>query len=80
MTESEEFVYDPDDPKYIEDRANDPDDGIDYDEIYRSTEADVRAGRVIRFGSFDEFERWGWEVYRQVGVELRQGDWLPHAS
>lgn len=39
------FVYDPNHPMNIEDRANDPDDGIDYDAIILATEADARAGR-----------------------------------
>src|SRR5919108_3272926 len=55
---AEEFVYDPNHPMNVEDRANDPDDGIDYDEIIMTTEADFRAGRGRRFSSLEEFREW----------------------
>ncbi len=61
-----DFVYDPNHPMNVEDRKNDPDDGIDYDEIIMTTEADFRAGRGIRFQSHEEFSAWLDAIYQEV--------------
>ena len=53
-----DFVYEPNHPLNVAARANDPDDGIDYDEIIMETEASFRAGRGLRFASFAELEAW----------------------
>lgn len=60
------FVYDPDHPMNIEDRANDPDDGIDYDEIILATEPDMRARRGQVFTTSEEISAWINEICQDV--------------
>ncbi len=71
ITPVEECAYDPNDPLNIEDRMNDPDDGIDYDAIIMETEADIRAGRTgWRFESMEEFRVWLHEIFVKVEAEV----------
>jgi hypothetical protein len=60
------FIYDPNHLANVADRANDPDDGIDYDEIIQATEADFRAGRGRIFASDDEISAWLDELLQQA--------------
>jgi hypothetical protein len=62
------FVYDPTHPMNVADRANDPDDGIDYDDILLTTEADFRARRGLRFRTIDEFGVWLHAISERVVV------------
>jgi hypothetical protein len=57
------YTYDPDHPQNIADRANDPDDGIDYDEIIAMTEPDFRAGRGLQFASLEAFNQWLGDIF-----------------
>lgn len=50
----------------VADRANDPDDGIDYDEIIMTTEADFRAGRSIPIASDEELVQFLEEILKRV--------------
>jgi hypothetical protein len=60
------FLYDPQHPSNIADRANDPADGIDYDDIICATEADSRARRGQILKTTREIDHWLDEICERV--------------
>jgi hypothetical protein len=55
----------------VADRANDPDDGIDYDEIILTTEADFRARRGLQFETMEEVHAWFHAISERVANRHR---------
>jgi hypothetical protein len=63
---SDDGIYDPMDAMNVEDRASDPDDGIDYDVLITEIVADDRAGHGWYFPGGVSFKPWFDDVLTSV--------------
>lgn len=64
--------YDPMDPMNIADRALDPDDGIDYEQLIAEIIEDERAGNGFYFENGEGFDEWLHERFNNIISEIKR--------